>query len=151
MAGMKRIETPTMQMISDRLDREHFTVDPDALRTLYPEVFADTRVVQHEPGMPLRTYLEQRRHEMVDLGDGTQVRATWDDLAFWIRTVTGKRVVRESVRNWASRYGIQEPEHDYGVNADDMPSGGETRDDNDPDGGELPDDLTYEEQYQERP
>jgi hypothetical protein len=97
MAGTKRIETPTMQMISERL--------------------------KNTDGRDLRTYLEQRRAEMVDQGDGTQVRATWDDLAFWIRTVTGKRVVRESVRNWADRYGIKDPEHDYGVDADAMPDG----------------------------
>lgn len=97
MAATKRIETPTMQMISERL--------------------------KNTDGRDLRTYLEEKRHEMVDLGDGTKVRATWDDLAFWIRTVTGKRVVRESVRNWADRYGIQEPPHDYGVDPENMPDG----------------------------
>jgi hypothetical protein len=96
---MARVETPTMALVSERL--------------------------QHKVGKDLKTYLTEARNEQVDQGDGTMARATWDDVAFNIRTVTGMRVVRESVRNWAQRYGIKEPEHDYGVD----PATGEPRSD----------------------
>lgn len=78
-------------------------------------------LLQEKVGKDLRTYLTERRGEPITLRDGSMIRATWDDLAFWIRQETGERVVRESVRNWARRYDIPEPEHDYGVDPEAMP------------------------------
>jgi len=83
--------------------------------------------LQAAVGKNLKEFLTEKRGATVDLGDGTKVRATWDDVAFWIREATGERVVRESARNWAQRYGIPEPEHDYGVDPDAMPDGGDKR------------------------
>jgi hypothetical protein len=82
-------------------------------------------LLEQKTGKDLRTYLTERRGEMIELRDGTKVRATYDDLAFWVRQETGERVVRESVRNWVHRYGIPEPEHDYGVDPESMPDGTE--------------------------
>jgi hypothetical protein len=38
--------------------------------------------------------------------DGRPVK-TWDDVAFEIRTLTGEKAVRESVRQWAIRLGVE--------------------------------------------
>ncbi len=80
MAAIKRVESMTMQVFS--------------------------ALIQAKDGRDLKTYLVERSKEQVDLGDGSTTPATWDDLAFWIRELTGRRVVRESVRTWAIRYGI---------------------------------------------
>jgi hypothetical protein len=70
--------------------------------------------LKDKEGLDLRAFIERERTAG---GDG----ATWDDIAFNIRTITGMRITRESARGWGTRYGIPEPEHDYGVRAEDMP------------------------------
>lgn len=84
---MKQRETATMQLISDRLQAKG---GPD----LYNFILAMRDPTRQ--GGPMG----------------------WNDLTFEIYRLTTVRVVRESLRMWArDRYGIPEPEHDYGVPA----------------------------------
>lgn len=86
------IETPTMRVVSALLEKSRARQD-------------------------LRTYLTGGVREMVERRKSdTHPRVTWDDLVFEIRLLTGgrdrytgERVVRESVRSWALRYGITDP------------------------------------------
>lgn len=71
-----RRDTPTMRLVAELLRQEG-----------------------HES---LREYLEWARTQTNE--DGT--KWTWDDIAFDVRTKTGQRVVRESIRQWADRYGL---------------------------------------------
>lgn len=71
-------ETPTMLLVSDRLRAA-------GLGTL--EHYLASARKRQKDGIP---------------------ESTWDDIAFEIRTVTGVRVVRESARMWADRYGLLE-------------------------------------------
>ncbi len=114
----KHTETPTMQLVSNLLGREFAQVDADKLRELYPEVFADGRIVTVHPGTDLKTFLSDARAKAT-----ANDQDSWDDVAFTLRVRTGFRAVRESVRTWANRYGIKELEHDYGVDPDAMPDG----------------------------
>lgn len=93
MAGIKRMETARMQLVS--------------------------ALLKSATGETLREYLARAVTGEVELSDGTKVQATWDDLAFDIRTATGERVVRETVSNWATRYGIEMPKRESGAEATD--------------------------------
>ena len=73
---MAGTETPTMQLVSDRLQRSKARTNLEAFLKA-----ARAKTEDHKP-------------------------ETWDDIAFEIRSHTGTRVVRESVRSWAIRYGI---------------------------------------------
>ena len=52
----------------------------------------------------LRDYLAKAREVQED----SLPRATWDDIAFDLWTQTEVKVVRESVRMWAEKYGLLE-------------------------------------------
>ena len=90
------VETPTMTLVSERLQRSKVRKD-------------------------LETYLREARTQIErdpQAGAEGAQRLTWDDVAFEIRKHTDVRVVRESVRSWALRYGIK----------DETPEGGSTTD-----------------------
>lgn len=52
----------------------------------------------------LKQYLETARAKDKETGRPAK---TWDDIAFEIRSETGIKAVRESVRQWAFRLGVE--------------------------------------------
>lgn len=87
-------------------------------RTETPTMTLVSTLLQAKVNKDLETFLREARERTARGED----RDTWDDVAFNLRTITGVRVVRESTRNWAQRYGIKEPEHDYGVDQEAEPA-----------------------------
>lgn len=89
--GKVRRDTPTMRLTGEML--RHLTpVRAISVPVLVPTGGYDS----------LREYLEWARDQLNE--DGT--KWTWDDIAFDLRVKTGQRIVRESVRQWADRYGL---------------------------------------------
>lgn len=79
------------------------------------------RVVLAQRGIELRQYIADARAN--DPATGSP-RKGYEDLAYELRRQMDEagepmKLVRETLRNWAARYGIKEAEHDYGVQIED--------------------------------
>lgn len=76
---------------------------PEDQVRLTPTMRAVNELLRERTGMNLGQFI-------VHIRDGeSPARAgedTWDDVAYWIRFNTSIRCVRETVKNWAAKFGL---------------------------------------------
>lgn len=72
-------------------------------KTMTPNMELTDLLLREKTGKSLAQTIRHARRVNAATGKPTE---TWDDIAFEIRTVTGRSAVRESVINWATRLGV---------------------------------------------
>ena len=79
------------------VEKVHFTSKMELLDLLLRQNTTD--------GVGLRDFLVARRRP----SGQNHAETTWDDIAFEVRTLTGQRVARESIINYAREFGLVPP------------------------------------------